>query len=58
MTPMLEERSLLYRDSVEEFLKNWYKRFHDEPQVRLFDAMEYSLLAGGKRLRPIFAFEF
>ena len=24
----------------------------------MFDAMEYSLLAGGKRLRPIFAFDF
>ena len=58
MTPMLEERSRLYRESVEEFLKNWYSRFQDEPQSRLFDAMEYSLLAGGKRLRPIFAFEF
>jgi geranylgeranyl diphosphate synthase type II len=28
------------------------------PQKQLFDAMEYSLLAGGKRLRPVFAFEF
>lgn len=27
-------------------------------QKKLFDAMEYSLLAGGKRLRPILAFEF
>lgn len=58
MSPMLEERSRLYREYVEEFLKDWYSRFHDEPQSRLFDAMEYSLLAGGKRLRPIFAFEF
>ena len=54
----LEERSLEYREYIEEFLRNWYARFHDEPQKKLFEAMEYSLLAGGKRLRPIFAFEF
>ena len=47
-----------YRAYVEEYLKNWYARFHNEPQTKLFDAMEYSLLAGGKRLRPVFAFEF
>ena len=48
----------LYRSYIEEFLRNWYERFHTEPQKVLFDAMEYSLLAGGKRLRPIFAFDF
>ena len=53
-----EERSAAYREYVETFLKDWYQRFHNEPQNRLFSAMEYSLLAGGKRLRPIFAFEF
>lgn len=53
-----EQRSAMYRESTEEFLKNWYQRFHDEPQKQIFDAMEYSLLAGGKRLRPIFCLEF
>ena len=47
-----------YVQYIESFLSQWYSRFHDEPQKQLFDAMEYSLLAGGKRLRPIFAFEF
>ncbi len=47
-----------YKSHVEAFLKGWYERFHKEPQAQLFDAMEYSLLAGGKRLRPILAFEF
>lgn len=28
------------------------------PQKKLYDAMRYSLLAGGKRLRPIFVFDF
>ena len=47
-----------YRAYIEQFMTDWYGRFHDLPQKQLFDAMEYSLLAGGKRLRPLFAFEF
>ena len=47
-----------YRDYIEKYLADWYARFHDLPQKQLFEAMEYSLMAGGKRLRPIFAFEF
>ena len=50
--------SAQYREHVQTFLTDWYARFHNEPQKQLFEAMEYSLLAGGKRLRPIFAFEF
>ena len=47
-----------YRAYIEQFMTEWYSRFHDLPQKQLFEAMEYSLLAGGKRLRPVFAFEF
>lgn len=47
-----------YRKYIEQFLADYYTRFDNEPQKVLFDAMRYSLLAGGKRLRPIFAFEF
>ena len=54
----MNERSAEYKAYIEDFLKSWYARFHDEPQKVLFEAMEYSLLAGGKRLRPYFAFEF
>ena len=53
-----EERSREYREFTEEYLKNIYPKFRSEPQAELFDAMEYSLLAGGKRLRPIFVFDF
>ena len=53
-----EERSLEYREFTEEYLKNIYTQFRSEPQSELFDAMEYSLLAGGKRLRPIFVLDF
>ncbi len=52
------ERTVLYREYIEQYMKDWYTRFHNEPQSKLFDAVEYSLLAGGKRLRPVFAFEF
>ena len=53
-----EERSREYREYIEGYLRDFYEQFHDEPQKALFDAMEYSLLAGGKRLRPILAFDF
>ena len=46
------------REYVESYLKDFYVQFHDAPQKDLYKAMEYSLLGGGKRLRPIFAFEF
>lgn len=53
-----EERSREYRDYIEGFMSAWLKTFAQEPQHKLYDAMGYSLLAGGKRLRPIFAFDF
>ena len=53
-----ESRTQEYRAYIEKYLADWYERFHNEPQKNLFEAMEYSLLAGGKRLRPVFAFEF
>ena len=53
-----EQRSREYRGYIEHYLKEYYSQFSAEPQKPLFDAMQYSLLAGGKRLRPVFAFEF
>jgi geranylgeranyl diphosphate synthase type II len=47
-----------YRDYIESYLKEIFDRYEDQPQKILFEAMQYSLLAGGKRLRPIFAFDF
>ena len=54
----LDALTVQYREYAQNFLAQWYERFHNEPQKQLFEAMEYSLLAGGKRLRPIFAFDF
>lgn len=52
-----EHRMTEYRLSVEEYLSNC---FSDEalPQKKLFEAMRYSLLAGGKRIRPVLVLEF
>ncbi len=55
---LFDQRTLEYREYIENFLKNLYSVYSEEPQQKLFEAMEYSLLAGGKRLRPILAFEF
>lgn len=54
----LEQTLRLYREFMETYLKDHYARFHDQPQARLFEAMEYSLLGGGKRLRPVFTLAF
>ena len=54
----LEERSREYQAYIVCYLKDIYVQRYEEPQKPLFAAMEYSLLAGGKRLRPILAFEF
>ena len=55
---MNEDRIALYREYIERYLKDFYHQWQDEPQTRLYDAISYSLLAGGKRLRPILTFEF
>ena len=53
-----EERVAIYRQKVEHFLRSYYAKFHNEPQTALFEAMEYSLLAGGKRIRSTLVLEF
>ena len=54
----MDEISKQYRDFTEEFLEKWFSQFGDEPQKVLYDAMTYSVLGGGKRLRAILALEF
>lgn len=54
----MNERIAAYKSHIEQYLKDFYVQFHDLPQNKLFEAMEYSLLAGGKRLRPVLAMEF
>lgn len=51
LTPYLADR----RAVVEVALEDALRRLSPETPRRLFDAMEYSLLGGGKRLRPVLA---
>lgn len=53
-----EQRSQEYRAFIERYLAERMNEFSEEPQQQLFSAMRYSLLAGGKRLRPILVFDF
>lgn len=58
MNEVNEQRSLVYRAYIESYLESLIRSNCDQPQKLLYDAMAYSLLAGGKRLRPIFVFDF
>ena len=58
MYPNFETQSGEYRQYIEDYLDSACFQYDDQPQKTLFDAMRYSLLAGGKRLRPIFVFDF
>ena len=44
------------RSLIEERLKEYFSEFC--PQKELLDAMRYSLLAGGKRIRPVLTMKF
>ena len=45
-----------YLDRIETYLQGCFTE--DQPQKILFESMRYSLLAGGKRLRPVFVLAF
>ena len=47
-----------YVSHIEKYLDGCFDFYEFEPQTVLFDSMRYSLLAGGKRLRPVFVFDF
>ena len=51
-----DARMSAYREAVEAYLNGCFTE--DLPQKRLFEAMRYSLLAGGKRIRPVLVLEF
>lgn len=53
-----EQQTKQYQAYIEQYLDGQIAQFASEPQKKLFSAMRYSLLAGGKRLRPVFTFEF
>ena len=47
-----------YKAYIQRYLEDKCFVYPNEPQQTLFESMRYSLLAGGKRLRPIFVFDF
>lgn len=51
-----DEQYGAYRQAVEEFLDGLFRK--QVPYGDLYDSMRYSLLAGGKRIRPVLALEF
>lgn len=53
-----EQRFRKYHDYIEAYLTQYISKFKNEPQKLLYEAMAYSLLSGGKRLRPILTLEF
>ena len=58
MKMSFDEQNLQYVHAIEQYLNEQCFQYESEPQKILFSAMRYSLLAGGKRLRPIFVFDF
>ncbi len=46
-----------YKEKIDGALESYFKN-EDIPQAGLADAMRYSLLAGGKRIRPMLVLEF
>ena len=58
MTGTFEQRMEEYRAYIEQYLSELFGDVSEEPHKKLYEAMRYSLLAGGKRLRPILTFEF
>lgn len=58
MSLLYKEQTKEYLDHIEDYLLNECFLYDGEPQKILFDSMRYSLLAGGKRLRPIFVLDF
>ena len=47
-----------YRQQIEQALEQCFQTAEDFPLKGLADAMRYSLLAGGKRIRPMLVLEF
>ena len=58
MNQTFEQRTCEYKAYIEQYLADYFSDCSLQPQSKLYEAMQYSLLAGGKRLRPIFVFDF
>ena len=54
----IAEQNAAYLSCITDYLNEKCFVYPNEPQQVLFDAVRYSLLAGGKRLRPLLTFDF
>lgn len=51
-----QDRYAAYQAAIEAYLNGLFTE--DQPYGQLFDSMRYSILAGGKRIRPVLTLEF
>ena len=51
------QRLNLYKELIENYLGTYFSN-HPKTYDKLIKSMEYSLMAGGKRLRPALVLEF
>ena len=51
-----DARYALYHAAIEEYLNSLFTA--DVPYKTLFESMRYSVLAGGKRIRPVLTLEW
>ena len=58
MNPENDKRFQYFVKEIDEYLEENCFIYDSEPQQVLFSSMRYSLLAGGKRLRPFLVLEF
>lgn len=56
MSAFFEQQSKCYSEAIEAYLSGQFKK--KEPWGELYASMRYSLLAGGKRIRPMLTLEF
>ena len=54
----MNDRLVEYQQYIEKYMSDNCFVDETQPQKILFESMRYSLLAGGKRLRPVFVFDF
>ena len=58
MEQTYKKQTTAYQQQIEQYLEQNCFIYDSEPQQKLFSSMRYSLLAGGKRLRPLLVLEF
>jgi len=51
-----EERYKIYQQAIEDYLHGLFTE--NQPYGKLYEAMRYSFLGGGKRIRPVLTLEF